>query len=180
MRLRDRLGLPIILSGGSPKSDQPPEAQTLAAHFGLRGPDVRLETTARNSSETAEAVAAMLAGAPNPHKPHPGDLLDSHSYQNVGCAICHEGQPLATSVEEAHGHAPHWEQPLLTGDFIQATCTKCHQEDEVPQAPVLTHGRLLLRELGCVACHEISGIEAAEKVGPRLDAIGSKVSLKWL
>ena len=122
----------------------------------------------------------LMAGAPNPHKPHPGDLLVSHAYQNVGCTICHQGQPLATSVEEAHGHAPHWEQPLLTGDFIQATCTKCHHEDEVPQAPVLTRGRTLLRELGCIACHETGGIEAAEKVGPRLDAIGSKVSLKWL
>lgn len=66
LQLQERLGLPLIISGGSPKADQPPEAETLAAHFGLRAPEVLLEPTARNTSETAGAVAAMLIDTPEP------------------------------------------------------------------------------------------------------------------
>jgi uncharacterized SAM-binding protein YcdF (DUF218 family) len=66
LQLRERLGLPLIISGGSPKPDQPPEAKTLAEHYGLRAPQVLLELTARNTSETAEAVAAMLIDTPEP------------------------------------------------------------------------------------------------------------------
>ncbi len=66
LRLQQQTGLPLILSGGSPQADQPPEAGTLAEHFGLRAPEVLLEPTARNTSETAAAVAAMLADTPAP------------------------------------------------------------------------------------------------------------------
>ena len=66
LRHQERLGLPLIISGGSPKAGQPPEAETLAEHFGLRAPEVLVEPTARNSSETAAAVAAMLIDTPAP------------------------------------------------------------------------------------------------------------------
>ena len=42
---------------------------------------------------------------------------------------------------------------MLTGHFVQATCTKCHREDEIPQAPVLSQGKHLLHELGCLGRH---------------------------
>lgn len=66
LRLRNELSLPVILSGGSPKAGQLPEAETLAASFDLHGPDVRLETRARDSNESAKAVARLLAGEANP------------------------------------------------------------------------------------------------------------------
>ncbi|MCH7725290.1 MAG: c-type cytochrome [Planctomycetes bacterium] len=122
----------------------------------------------------------QMQDAPNPHKRHPGNLLESHPYQTVGCTVCHQGQGLATTVKAAHGHERHWRQPLLTGNFIQATCNKCHHEDEVPEAPVLTRGRQLLHTLGCVGCHKTPEVVEEKNVGPRLDAIGSKVSRKWL
>jgi mono/diheme cytochrome c family protein len=128
----------------------------------------------------------LMDGANNPHKVHPGDLLASHPYQKIGCTICHEGQGLATTLEDVHGNVPHWDRPLLTGEFTQATCTKCHHEDEIPQAPELTRGKHLLHELGCVGCHrthETSERDKStedEKVGPRLAVIGSKVSRSWL
>lgn len=38
------------------------------------------------------------------------------------------------------------------------------------------HGRLLLRQFGCGACHQIPGVAAARgKVGPPLDGIASRV-----
>ncbi len=124
---------------------------------------------------------ALMDGAPNPHKLHPGNLLDSHPPQQVGCTICHQGQGRATTLDDAHGRVPHWEQPLLTGDFVQATCTKCHREDEVPDAPMLTRGKRLLHDLGCVGCHRTGEtVAVVEKVGPRLKRIGSKVSRPWL
>ena len=128
----------------------------------------------------------LMDGAKNPHKVHPGNMLASHPVQKIGCSICHEGQGLATTFEDVHGNVPHWDRPLLTGEFTQATCTKCHHEDEIPQAPVLTRGKHLLQDLGCVGCHrtgetpEMDKSTEHEKVGPRLAVIGSKVSRKWL
>ncbi len=118
----------------------------------------------------------LMEGVPNPYKSHPGNLLASHPYQAVGCTICHQGQGLATTTDDAHGRVPHWERPLLTGDFVQATCTTCHHEEEIPQAPVLTRGKFLLREMGCVGCHRTGELIEEEKVGPRLAVIGSKAS----
>ncbi len=110
LRLQERWDLPIILSGGSPKSGQPPEAETLAAHFGLRGPDVRLETTARDSSETAEAVAAMLAGAPNPRV----ILVTSAIHvARMSAALRHHGVAV-TVAAAAGGAAGSW----APGDFL--------------------------------------------------------------
>ena len=64
LALHRRLGLPLILSGGAPLPGQPAEAVTVAAEFGLTDPAIRLETRSRNSSESAAAVAAILAGEP--------------------------------------------------------------------------------------------------------------------
>ncbi len=122
----------------------------------------------------------LMDGAANPFKVHPGNLLVSHPPEAVGCTICHQGQGLATTVDDAHGKVPHWDKPVLTGHFVQAACTKCHHEDEVPQAPVLSRGKHLLHELGCVGCHRTGDATDEEKVGPRLAVIGSKVSRPWL
>lgn len=104
LRLQKRWDLPIILSGGSPKSDQPPEAETLAAHFALQGPDIRLETQARNSSETAEAVAAMLAGEPNPRV----ILITSAAHvARLSAALRHHGVAV-TAAATAGGDAGPW------------------------------------------------------------------------
>jgi cytochrome c2 len=44
--------------------------------------------------------------------------------------------------------------------------------------PAVENGRLLLRQFGCGACHEIPGVAAAKgRVGPPLAGIGSRVYL---
>ncbi len=65
-RQQELHGAPIILSGGSVAAGEPPQAETVAAAYGADGPDLRLETTARNSAETARAAASMLAGEAAP------------------------------------------------------------------------------------------------------------------
>ncbi len=118
--------------------------------------------------------------APQPLTRHSGDILEHHPSDKFGCTICHQGQGRAIEVDAAHGHVPFWDKPLLVGDFTQATCAKCHHDDQVPQAPILSRGRRLLNELGCVGCHKMRDIASLERAGPQLDSIGSKVSRKWL
>ncbi|MBI3894169.1 MAG: c-type cytochrome [Candidatus Wallbacteria bacterium] len=121
-----------------------------------------------------------MAGAPQPHAPHPGNLLEHHPYQTFGCTLCHQGQGRATERDAAWGHVPGWDKPLLTGSFTQATCTRCHTGEQVPQAPMLTKGKRLMRDRGCVACHEIGGMEGDPRIAPDLSGIGSKVDRAWL
>lgn len=121
-----------------------------------------------------------MTDVPNPYARHPGRLFESHPPSKIGCTLCHEGQGRATTRAAAFGEVAHWEKPLLTGDFVQASCPKCHREDEIPAAPVLSRGKRLLRELGCMGCHVIAGIEAPERIGPDLTGVGSKVNRRWL
>jgi len=118
--------------------------------------------------------------AEQPLTAHSGDLLVSHPPDRFGCTICHEGQGRATDKDAAHGNVPHWTKPLLTGDLTQAACAKCHHDNPIPGAPVLAQGRRLIRELGCTGCHQAGELQTDHAVGPRLDAIGSKVSRRWL
>jgi len=117
---------------------------------------------------------------PQPLTAHHGNLLTFHPPDKFGCTVCHEGQGRATSKAAAHGNVPYWDKPLLTGDLIQSTCTKCHRETPIPQAPVLSRGRELVQSLGCLGCHKAGSLVEQSKSGPRLTAVGSKVSRRWL
>jgi mono/diheme cytochrome c family protein len=118
--------------------------------------------------------------APQPLTTHPGNLLEHHSVDRFGCTICHQGQGRATDKDAAHGRVPFWDQPLLVGSLVQSTCTKCHHDDDVPEAPVLSRGQHLLSEFGCAGCHQLGQETVTAKVGPPLSRTGSKVSRKWL
>ena len=61
LELQVRLDLPMIVSGGAPFGQDVPESLTLSKVMPWPTDRVRLETTARNSAETARAVAAILA-----------------------------------------------------------------------------------------------------------------------
>jgi len=121
-----------------------------------------------------------MADQLQPLTSHSGDFLKHHPPDRFGCTVCHQGQGRATDKDAAHGRVPFWTEPLLVGDFAQATCAKCHHEDEVPRAPALNRGKRLMAELGCMNCHETGLNQVKERSGPRLSSIGSKVSRKWL
>ena len=52
-----------------------------------------------------------MKNAPEPFRYHEG--LGPHIPSRFGCTICHGGQGLATTKEEAHGNVQFWQTPLL-------------------------------------------------------------------
>jgi mono/diheme cytochrome c family protein len=112
----------------------------------------------------------------NPYKSHPGNFLKTHPPEKFGCTICHGGQGLSTDFVGA-GHTPkddaqradwkkkygwepaeHWERPMLSNPYIQASCVKCHGNfTSLPGEEVVARGKQLLQTHGCLGCHQWHG-----------------------
>lgn len=118
-----------------------------------------------------------MKNAPEPFRYHEG--LGSHIPSRFGCTICHGGQGLATDKKEAHGDVQFWETPLLTKEYIRASCGRCHKEGDVPGVPELTEGRHLFETQGCRGCHKLNGVGGS--IGPDLTEEGANHrSPEWL
>jgi mono/diheme cytochrome c family protein len=125
-----------------------------------------------------------------PLKTHPDldILIKKHPPGRTGCTWCHLGQGSATApAEDAHGSHHETDQtlevnePILHGNFQQATCRNCHAEVlDLEGAPLLSKGKNLFVKLGCHGCHLADGYSKEGKVGPGLLRIGSKVDPSWL
>ncbi|GAB4364853.1 MAG: hypothetical protein Kow00128_06910 [Deltaproteobacteria bacterium] len=115
--------------------------------------------------------------ARQPFRAHP--QADSHPFETFGCTVCHGGQGLATSVEDAHGPTGNWNRAIYHEAFLQSSCSLCHGEDLGEAAPVLARGRTIFYEYGCRGCHKVEG-KARKKVGPPIRDIGGKVRSDWL
>ena len=73
----------------------------------------------------------------HPLKTHPNleVLIKKHPPERTGCTWCHLGQGTVTAPAE-HAHGSHHEtdqtvevnEPILHGNFQQATCRNCHAE----------------------------------------------------
>ena len=127
----------------------------------------------------------------NPFKTHPNleKIFDAHPYESYGCTTCHGGQGRATQIKHhpmekgdyPHGFDKYWLNPLLRGDFVEASCNKCHvQQFVLDMAPVYSQGKEIFVEYGCINCHKINGLEWAPKSGPDLTRIKEKVYPEWL
>lgn len=115
--------------------------------------------------------------APQPFKTHPD--ADMHIFERFGCTVCHGGQGLATSVEDAHGPTENWNRAIYHENFMQNSCSFCHGDFIQDQAPVLSKGRRMFNKYGCRGCHKVQGKERV-KVGPPLKRLGEKVKVDWL
>jgi mono/diheme cytochrome c family protein len=97
----------------------------------------------------------------HPYAAKPHAVHKAHPVERFACSVCHEGQGLATTVDAGHGRVKHWEKPLRTGGYIQASCTKCHSdlydESRMPQTAAWRRGEVLFKERGCIGCHQIHG-----------------------
>lgn len=115
-------------------------------------------------------------GYPQPLAYHPGH--EQHPVEKFGCTICHRGQGRATTVADAHGAVPHWDQPMLPLKYIQASCGQCHEAADNPAAPELARGAELFDTSGCRGCHKLNGTGGI--IGPELDRVGARRSPDWL
>ena len=115
-------------------------------------------------------------GYPQPLAYHP--LHEQHPFEKFGCTICHRGQGRATTTADAHGSVPHWDQPMLPMEYIQASCGQCHEAADNPAAPELARGQEIFEENGCRGCHKLSGVGGV--IGPELDKVGARRSPEWL
>ena len=124
-----------------------------------------------------------------PLKTHPNldILIKKHPPERTGCTWCHLGQGTVTAPAD-HAHGSHHEtdqtteinEPILRGDFMQATCRNCHAEVvDLEGAPVLSKGKRLFMKLGCPGCHLAEGYADEQKVAPRLNRIAAKVDPSW-
>jgi cbb3-type cytochrome oxidase cytochrome c subunit len=113
---------------------------------------------------------------PQPLTYHP--LHDQHPFEKFGCTVCHRGQGRATTVADAHGNVPHWDEPMLPLRYIQASCGQCHQAADNPAAPDLARGQQVFEENGCRGCHKLASVGGI--IGPELDKVGARRSPEWL
>ena len=116
----------------------------------------------------------QLALAEEPFTAHPGNFLAWHPIEQFGCTVCHGGQGLATEVNAAHGDVAHWEEPLLRGPLVQASCRQCHGDLQAiaAHAPLLVKGRELFKAKGCYGCHAVQ--DFGQTVSQDLTEVGSK------
>jgi cbb3-type cytochrome c oxidase subunit III len=109
-----------------------------------------------------------------PHRVHPGHILDKHPVDRFGCTVCHHGQGAAMTFREAKADDVYWDYPLLPPEMTEATCVTCHDPEKLPpdQAPLLLAGMELYREKSCGSCHKLGG--RGGTLGPALDNEGAK------
>ena len=75
---------------------------------------------------------AALINAKEPFRTHPRIY---HDIEEFGCTMCHGGQGVATEYKESIGNVKFWAQPMLPVNFLEASCGKCHKEENVSEAP---------------------------------------------
>jgi cbb3-type cytochrome c oxidase subunit III len=109
-----------------------------------------------------------------PHRTHPGHILDKHPVDRFGCTVCHHGQGAAMTFKEAKAEDVFWDYPLLPPNMTEATCVTCHDAEKLPpdQIPLLVTGMKLYQEKSCGSCHKLGGRGGA--LGPALDNEGAK------
>jgi len=124
-------------------------------HLGIREP---LELKPINFKRTGKKLDANArAFVSHPSK----ELLQIHNPERFGCSSCHGGNGRATtSIVKGHGRHRFWLHPLHERENMEAGCQQCHSQDRVLQgANVLTKGKDLFQERGCVGCHRYEGFD---------------------
>ncbi|MCZ6777199.1 MAG: c-type cytochrome [Ignavibacteria bacterium] len=125
----------------------------------------------------------VMENAPQPYTKHPlPELLSIHNPETYGCTPCHRGQGPALTAGFAHGNEDHyWENPLLEGKEVYASCNECHEnQSSLKRAQDFTKAKRLMIESGCHGCHEIKGYTDLPKIGPELNRLSYKTSANWV
>jgi len=137
-----------------------------------------------------------------PFRSHPRlDLFltakSPHPMSRMGCTICHRGSGEAldfqradhrastfeegeTWHEEYGWHKQHyWDYPMLTSDFVEASCVQCHKDSMeliAPEAPKVAEGYRLFEEYACYSCHKVEWFPTKRRPGPSLKHLQAKTT----
>ncbi len=124
-------------------------------HLGVREPVTITPTAMAAPRKKPDSLAH--ASVSHPSK----ELLQIHDPERFGCSSCHGGNGRATTnVKKGHGRHKYWLHPLWARENMEAGCQQCHQNDRVlDHAPVLTKGKDLFQDRGCVGCHRFEGYD---------------------
>ena len=119
-----------------------------------------------------------MAKQPQPFASHPDlgipNFLSDHSFNEIGCTVCHGGQGSATTKEAAHGRVEHWEEPMLNKNLVVSNCAVCHANVfELKGAEKLAQAKVLFETNGCIGCHALNGV--GSQIGPELSDTGKKL-----
>jgi len=121
-----------------------------------------------------------MADARQPFRRHPATAHTPKDFQRFGCTVCHGGEGLATSEDDAHGTSPDSTSPILPASYAESGCGRCHEGTTVDEAPTLSTGRDLMEKSNCFACHAARGHEDFRSDAPPLDTIAMKTGGVWL
>jgi mono/diheme cytochrome c family protein len=143
----------------------------------------------------------------NPYKTHPKvetlavGVNSAHPAKDFGCTSCHGGVGDRVNDFNSPAHIPqnveqqkewaekyHWHEPhkvpqaMIPLQHTEGMCMKCHKDQErIPMADKLNHGRQVMENYGCYACHKIEGWQHLDKPGPSLERVTSKVkNTEWI
>lgn len=123
---------------------------------------------------------ALVGASAQPFRRHP---VMPHELDQFGCVMCHRGQGVATSTEEAHSATAAWEQPLLPARYADGSCGQCHL-GPLAGASKLNDGRRMLSSQGCTHCHLVRQPDGTvlkpEDDPPPLLHIAEKTSREWI
>jgi len=183
-RLTEKLGNLTLAVGPLHVPKIPKIRQVVLEDFERNNFDKPIARVDRCESCHAAINKPGFDDSPNPYKTHPhrDEIFGKHPPEKFGCTPCHQGQGAAVnSPEQAHGEVHHWDQPLLRGVKVQASCIKCHANiQHLSGASTIERGQLLFEELGCPNCHLVDGYEDLPRVGPYLRRIAAKADPAWL
>ena len=145
-------------------------------------------------------------GEVHPFKSHPRlDLYLSakspHPTSKVGCTICHRGSGESLHftradhrpsdeaeakewADERHWHKQHhWDYPMLSSEFVEASCVQCHKSSMeliADEAPRVTEGYRLFERYGCYTCHKVDWFPTKRRPGPSLKKVGQKTNQEFI
>jgi mono/diheme cytochrome c family protein len=118
-------------------------------------------TTCHVGMDQYENPAMTTPFKDEPYSGHPdiAGLVKTHPFTKFGCTVCHQGQGMATTAEDAHGWVENWDHPMLKGVSIQGSCVKCHGDfRSLKGAQAAAEGEKLIDQHGCLGCHAINGV----------------------
>ena len=127
---------------------------------------------------------AVMKGAKEPFSLHPKTVHTPQDFGRFGCTSCHGGQGLGTLMEQAHGISEDSGSPMVPLKYIESSCGRCHASEKVPGAEILSRGRALMAQAGCLACHLVKGHAEFRSEAPPLEAValktGGEALRRWL